>query len=248
MVRATAEIINVSNQIIFMVISFIMLHNEQYERNTDEILFASTIVNIVFCYLSHAYFTSKSLNADMLLDLGQVVFMSCILAFLTPLLQSLTASFSDDTIVFLVCILIFIHCLYFEYQIQNVSKLSIVNSPISLNAIFFATILLGSRLSRNSSVFVLLLQSLAMFSFGAFFRQEMRRINRVIYETITVCSLLINFCLILSIYPVFAFIYLCFQTFLAFGLPLLFINAYRYKNDVRGPWDIPRIKEYDHLD
>ena len=66
MVRATAEIINVSNQIIFMVISFIMLHNEQYERNTDEILFASSIVNIVFCYLFHAYFTSKSIKADML--------------------------------------------------------------------------------------------------------------------------------------------------------------------------------------
>jgi hypothetical protein len=96
------------------------------------------------------------LKTHLFTDMGQIVFMSCILAFLTPLHQSLTVSFSDDTIVFLVCILIFIHCLYYEYQIQNSTKSSIVNSPISLNAIFFATILLGSRLSRNSSVFVLL--------------------------------------------------------------------------------------------
>ena len=133
-----------------------MLRDEQYERNTDEILFASAIINIVFCYLMHAYFTSRSLKTNLITDMGQIVFMSCILAFLTPLHQSLTVSFSDDTIVFLVCILIFIHCLYYEYQIQTVTKPSIVNSPISLNAIFFATILLGSRLSRNSSVFVLL--------------------------------------------------------------------------------------------
>lgn len=133
-----------------------MLRDEQYERNTDEILFASSITNIISCYLTYAYFTSRSLKTHLFTDLGQIVFMSCILAFLTPLHQSLTVSFSDDTIAVLVGILICIHCLYYKYRIKNVTQSRVVSSPISLNAIFFATILLGSRLSRNSSVFVLL--------------------------------------------------------------------------------------------
>lgn len=157
MVRATAEIINVLNSVIFMIISFIMLHDKQYGKNTDLIFFVVNVAKIAYYYFTLAYFKSKSFKSDVVADLSQTVFMICFLTFLTPLLQSLTVKISDDTIVSLIAILIFFHCLFFEYQIQKNKNESIVNHPISFNSIFFATILLGSRLSRNTSGFVLLL-------------------------------------------------------------------------------------------
>jgi hypothetical protein len=42
--------------------------------------------------------------------------------------------------------------------------------------------------------------------------------------------------------------YIGLISFICFGTPLLFIYAYSFKNDVRGPWDLPRVKEYHHLD
>jgi len=26
--------------------------------------------------------------------------------------------------------------------------------------------------------------------------------------------------------------------------PVLLINAYRYKNDIRGPWDVPEVRQH----
>ena len=123
-----------------------------------------------------------------------------------------------------------------------------VSSPTSLNAIFFATILLGSRLGRISSVFVLLFQSLLIFGFGPYYRQEMRRYNRVGYEAITAAICLLNFVLVIYNSHIFALLYLGIIAFIALGAPLLFIYAYKFKNDIRGPWDIPNIREYDHVD
>lgn len=144
----------------------------------------------------------------------------------------------------MVGIAIFFHCLYYEYQIKISKEPQIVNAPTSLNAIFFATILLASRLKNISSVFVLLFSSLCIFSLGPYLRQELRRKSLLAYETLTIWNFFINFSIILFWSPIMAFVYCGFQIFLCLGLPLLFIYAYKYKNDIRGPWDVPTVKEY----
>lgn len=86
------------------------------------------------------------------------MFLSLILAFLTPVLQSLTVTFSDDTIILFVFLFSFFHLLLYDYTSvsKNATDITRSASPTSLNAIFFAAILLASRLTRISSVFVLL--------------------------------------------------------------------------------------------
>lgn len=45
-----------------------------------------------------------------------------------------------------------------------------------------------------------------------------------------------------------ALVYFIAVLVISLGVPLLFIYAYNFKNDVRGPWDIPKINDYSHLD
>jgi hypothetical protein len=94
------------------------------------------------------------------------LFLTSALLFLTPVLKSLTISYSEDTIILLViskerfilwydCIVFIIfHLFTHDYKavkksvnFDNITK-SMVSSPVSVNSIFFATILLASRLEK----------------------------------------------------------------------------------------------------
>lgn len=128
-------------------------------------------------YATHFLICPQKLSLlTVLSDVKLFIFLSLILAFLTPVLQSLTVSSSDDTIILFVFIFSFFHLLLHDYQAVNKlpeqkdASVTESGSPTSLNAIFFAAILLASRLTRISSVFVLLFQSLLIFGFGPMFR------------------------------------------------------------------------------
>ena len=102
-------------------------------------------------------------------------------------------------------------------------------SPTSLNAIFFAAILLASRLTRISSVFVLLFQSLLIFGFGPYFRSELCNYSKTLYEVLVVAITLGNFFLIFFVSNLMAVFFLFVAVFISLGGPLLFIYAYKFK-------------------
>ena len=117
-----------------------------------------------------------------------------------------------------------------------------------MNAIFFSAILLASRLSRISSVFILLSTNLLVFGFGPYLRYELRVYNHFYYELLTLAqtaalTVLIFFCSHLMCIGYLLLVYV-----VSFGVPLLFIYAYSFKNDVRGPWDLPKVRDYQHID
>merc|ERR1711953_1663369 len=88
-------------------------------------------------------------------EFGNFLFLSFILAFLTPVLQSLTVSYSNDTVTTLVVIFSFIHLWAYDFTTTRTLNVNprVVKSPTSLNAIFVAAIVLPSRLTRFVSVF-----------------------------------------------------------------------------------------------
>jgi len=166
-----------------------------------------------------------------------------ILSLLTPVLGSLTVAFSDDTIILDYVIFVFIHLLYYDFELINSqpdwsvqqaevkndkstvgaaetqspstsgvsgvpppssntkvtpkpekkvdsTKVNVVQygSPTSINAIFFASILLGSRLKKTSKVFTLLYISLCTFGFIPIFRHLMRHRMRWAYDSYALIS------------------------------------------------------------
>ena len=55
-------------------------------------------------------------------------------------------------------------------------------------------------------------------------------------------ALVMSLSLIYSIFkvnPLFGFLYFSLIVFISFLSPLIFIYAYQFKNDIRGPWDCP---------
>ena len=127
---------------------------------------------------------------------------------------------------------------------QNLNK---VFSPTSINAIFFASILLSSRLNNNTKVFTLLFISLCLFGFVPIIRHLMRHRVRFFYD---VNAVILSIFLCYSIMRVNRFFGICYALlilFISFISPLIFIYAYTFKNDIRGPWDCPQIKQYHCL-
>lgn len=118
-------------------------------------------------------------------------------------------------------------------------------NPTSINAIFFASILLSSRLKKTSKVFCLLHISLCIFGFCPVLRHLIRHRLRPFYDMFALVSSLFMGSLICKVNPLFGLVYFTLIVFISLLSPLIFIYAYQFKNDIRGPWDCPQIKQSD---
>jgi hypothetical protein len=58
------------------------------------------------------------------------------------------------------------------------------------------------------------------------------------YSIALVMSISLIYC-IFKVNPLFGFLYFSLIIFISFLSPLIFIYAYQFKNDIRGPWDCP---------
>lgn len=118
----------------------------------------------------------------------------------------------------------------------------IFGKPTSINAVFFASILLSSRLDKNSQVFTLLYISLCIFGFIPIFRHILRHRLRFVYDiSALISTFVLGYC-IFQMHRFFGILYFSLIVFISFLSPLIFIYAYQFKNDIRGPWDCPTIK------
>jgi Phosphatidylinositol N-acetylglucosaminyltransferase len=139
-----------------------------------KILIGCMVAFFAFLFIHWKNYTWKCLEND----LKTAAFLTSALLFLTPVLKSLTVSYSEDTIILLVVsklqivtssnnvVFIALHLLMYDFGrvnrpvvFDNITQ-NIIGSPVSLNAIFFATILLSSRLEKVRQVYLLLLLSM----------------------------------------------------------------------------------------
>lgn len=197
---------------------------------------AVCIGSFVCLFLSYATYTflNKLSFSEVIDDIGRFFFLFFILAFLTPVLQSLTVTYASDTVCMWVMFFGVSHLWAYDYSSKGTGVLAdktevVVRSPTSLNAIFVAAILLSSRLTRFISVFFLLFQSLLLFGFGPYMRKKVRSYSRTYYELMTVSGSLILFTLIFALNHLMGVIYLSVVLLVALGGPFLFIYAYRFK-------------------
>lgn len=131
-------------------------------------------------------------------------------------------------------------------EFDNITRSA--GSPVSLNAIFFATILLSSRLEKVRQVFVLLFLSMVLFGFFPLFRQSLRGKARSVSDALAVVTTVVNVWFILEFSQLNALCYLASVLFLTMICPLIFIYAYQFKNDMQGPWDVPDIMQYHSIE
>jgi len=102
----------------------------------ENVFFAITIALSLFGYFVYSYFrieaNYKDIDAnsgftvyhqifgwEFLNNIKSILFLSMILSLITPVLGSLTVTYSDDTIILDFAITVFVHLLYYDYEQIN---------------------------------------------------------------------------------------------------------------------------------
>ncbi|KZP31329.1 phosphatidylinositol N-acetylglucosaminyltransferase [Athelia psychrophila] len=184
---------------------------------------------------------------------GAQTLKSSILVFLallalSPVLKTLSAATSSDSIWALSAFLFVLNALLADYSPGTTTgqPRDRLTSVLSMNAAMSSSVVLASRLSEDLAVFALMLFSVQVFALFPMLRQRLQvRLNTAIILQVLMTLFLSCICLCLagqkstSAYTLSAAT-LFFVTFIA---PAILVWAQRYKNEIRGPWDVavPKI-------
>mmetsp|Transcript_2497 Transcript_2497/g.4196 ORF Transcript_2497/g.4196 Transcript_2497/m.4196 type:complete len:186 (-) Transcript_2497:624-1181(-) len=137
MIKNTVEIVHVINSVFFQVVLFNMLMKADDQSNIENLLFAITITLSILGYIVFSYFKMRENQAantsadgihevslykiifgwDFLQNLKSILFLSMILSLITPVLGSLTVTYSDETIILYFFLFVFIHLIYYDYEL-----------------------------------------------------------------------------------------------------------------------------------
>jgi len=163
-----------------------------------------------------------------------------ILMVLAPVLRTLTATTSSDSIWPLAAILFALNALLTDYVglKRRTSSSERLTSVLSINAALSASVVLASRLPNPSSVFSLILLSVLVFGQIPMLRSRTPRSRPKlkILATIGVAIMTVALALLISkLHAIFSGIVLLFITF---AIPQILMWAQGFKNEIRGPWDV----------
>eukprot|EP00744_Colponema_vietnamica_P018229 GILI01025711.1.p1 GENE.GILI01025711.1~~GILI01025711.1.p1 ORF type:complete len:337 (+),score=56.60 GILI01025711.1:168-1178(+) len=176
----------------------------------------------------------------------------CILIFtllsLSPVLQTLTRTYSNDTIYSLTITLSILHVFLFDYTYIVKPKTTFSESAftgaISLNAAMFAAVLLASRLPSIMHVFAFMFFSIQIYAFWPLVRRSIRNCSRRLHLCVTVLMVLATWVLLSLLSTILAIVYFLSIAFITFICPMWLIWIQKYKNEIQGPWDIPIVRNY----
>eukprot|EP01132_Coremiostelium_polycephalum_P001311 gene1311-1655_t len=155
---------------------------------------------------------------------------------LSPVLRTLTNSFSDDTIWALTFILLLAHLFFHDYGYTNNESIRF-SAPVSLNAAIFASVLLGSRLASNIHVFVLISYAIETFALFPIVRHHLKRHSLELHVGLTIILCITCSSLLLGMSTFLALIYIGIIMTITFVCPIWLIFIQKYKNEINGPWD-----------
>jgi len=175
---------------------------------------------------------SKTLKSSILVLL--------ILMVLAPVLKTLTASTSSDSVWPLAGILFVLNALLTDYAgLKHPSSSSEpLSSVLSINAALSASVVLASRLPDLSSVFTLIL--LAVLIFGQLPMLRRRTLNLcplhkiLVTIELAVVTVALAFC-VSSLHAILSATALMLVTIM---VPKVLMWAQSFKNEIRGPWDV----------
>lgn len=167
-----------------------------------------------------------------------------ILQVVSPVLLSLTKSYSDDTIwaqaIVLSLLHLFCHDFYFINFPRRHPKIA---APVSLNAALFASVLLASRLENYQSVFALMLFAIIVFAFFPVCVHFIRLSSIRLHTALAALLVAITVSLLFRLSAVCCIAYVTGVALISVACPAWLVVAQsRYKDEIHGPWDIAKIR------
>ncbi|KAF7784331.1 hypothetical protein Agabi119p4_496 [Agaricus bisporus var. burnettii] len=159
---------------------------------------------------------------------------------LSPVLRTLTAATSSDSIWALSAVLFTLNVLLADYSVMPTNEHGQVrlSSVLSMNAAISGSVVLASRLSTDMAVFALAICSVVTFAFFPLLR---RLIQGTCTSAWVALTLLLGASAVwVATYISDTFTYLCVSTLMVvtFVAPAMLMWAQKFKNEIRGPWDV----------
>ncbi|ETW87230.1 hypothetical protein HETIRDRAFT_406947 [Heterobasidion irregulare TC 32-1] len=175
---------------------------------------------------------AKTLKAAILVFLALMA--------LSPILRTLTASTSSDSIWALSACLFLLNAALADYRSVRLSGQvrEELTSILSMNAAVSAAVVLASRLRDDLSVFALTLFSVQLFALFPILRHSLQAAPSIVQVGLTVALSLLSLGLMVTLSTTTTSIALGILISTTFGAPAALVWAQRYKNELRGPWDV----------
>ncbi|CAG9319954.1 unnamed protein product [Blepharisma stoltei] len=236
-------------------------------ENTTEITHAINAMVLFFGFFGLAY--SKALSEEVLLGF-EYLFLFCgyatytyltqnfslkpaktgllllgTLFTLCPVLETINKNYADDTIFLMTFIFSLFHLIFYDYGFISTyftGEASTVPGVTSMNCALISTLLLSSRLSSLNYVFFMLSLAFIIFGFLPYLRCAIKLKSETAYRRLGFFLTFLNAILMMRFSWLLSVLVLGSFYFIRYIGPMWLISVYHYKNEVKGPWDLPNIK------
>ena len=171
-------------------------------------------------------------------DARKLVLLVGWLLSLSPVLATLTQTWSDDTICALVLLLFSTHIALYDYAYAS-NHSERFEGTLSMNAAVFASVLLAARLPSIPHVFAIMALSMQAFVLlpaqWRLITQSLSSPQHLCVSTLLV--LLTATVLLIVLKPLLAISYLLAIFTISVLCPWLLVHLQQSKRDISGPWD-----------
>ncbi|KAJ7092746.1 phosphatidylinositol N-acetylglucosaminyltransferase subunit C [Mycena epipterygia] len=159
---------------------------------------------------------------------------------LSPVLRTLTAATSSDSIWALSATLFGVNALLADYSAMSFGGQvhERLTSVLSMNAAISASVVLASRLANDLAVFALILFSVQAFALFPRLRRRLGLCPSTVQLAFTVVLSSISVMVTMSLSRTVTWIYSAVQLGVTFLAPAVLVWAQKFKNEIRGPWDV----------
>lgn len=184
----------------------------------------------------------KSDRIKLLESFFSFLLAGILLRIVAPVLQTLTASYSMDTVYALALFFSTIHLASFDYSYITTSS-DFFLGTISLNAAMFTAVLLASRLKNVQMVVGFVFLGMLLFSQFPQVAKSIYLHSAKLYIFTSVLLLSVASFLFFKLDFTLLCIYLGVIFFTWVVSPIFFLYMQRFKSKKNGPWDIAKLNK-----
>ncbi|KAH9835568.1 phosphatidylinositol N-acetylglucosaminyltransferase [Rhodofomes roseus] len=187
--------------------------------------------------------TSASTTRAKIVKSSILVFLA--LMSVSPVLRTLTAATSSDSIWALSACLFILNALLADYTALPLDThlRERLTSVLSMNAAISSSVVLASRLPSDLSVFGLTLVSVQLFALFPMLRRRLQAGPAIVQTAVTIILCLSSILSADSVSRTATALVFAAFTAVTFVAPGVHVWAQKYKNEIRGTWDpaVPRV-------
>eukprot|EP01138_Halocafeteria_seosinensis_P005347 gb/GECG01005466.1/.p1 GENE.gb/GECG01005466.1/~~gb/GECG01005466.1/.p1 ORF type:complete len:355 (+),score=31.20 gb/GECG01005466.1/:1-1065(+) len=241
MIKSTTAIINKISLLAIVLVVFLHVQTLQPLEVMSLIvldLVCALFAIVVVLLLPTAFRVFDSFEGAVEAAWQGIIFLAALIV-VSPVLQTLTQSFSDDTMWALTILFSAIHMIFHDYK--NPSFSHHFDGALSLNAGMFATVLLASRLPSVQHVYFFTLCAIEVFALAPVALDFIEVKLPQVKVPLSILLSLLTFCLLRRESTLICILYVAGMFFICIVCPIWFTFVMQYKSEIQGPWDVAKV-------